>query len=398
MRRSARLIKDYLALGKARLSLLVAGTAYAGFFMGSTEANSRRKYLNPTCNAEKKDFFSGRTRAAAKTTMGVWLTSMAAAGLNQWFEVPLDRLMRRTSSRPMVRGAIGTKGALFFVTATGTAGAILLANASETITPTLLALINIGIYVGIYTPMKLISVHSTAVGAVVGAIPPIIGYISGYYSMNYTDHIQSPDSKQQHKSSTIFMMFGKTIQSIQDNIVPIVESIGLGSILYCWQFPHFNALSWRLREDYNRAGFRIAAVISHKKLFNGALIHSIILIPLTLLLTLDLVHPHRRKEPEISPHPYDHRSVHFIRKLQVNTNMITNGLSLASNIILSILALQFKVNPNGKTSRRLFLYTLVHLPFLLSSVVVSKIGRQKFSPKMVNSDFQHVATPVPMEI
>lgn len=84
-----------------------------------------------------------------------------------------------------------------------------------------------GVFIGVYTPMKRYSIGCTWVGAIVGAVPPLIGYAGA------TGSIQP-------------------------------ASLVLAALLYCWQFPHFNALSWNLRSDYTRAGYRVMCAVNQR--------------------------------------------------------------------------------------------------------------------------------------
>lgn len=84
-----------------------------------------------------------------------------------------------------------------------------------------------GVFIGVYTPMKRYSIGCTWVGAVVGAMPPLMGYVGA------TGSIQP-------------------------------ASLVLAALLYCWQFPHFNALSWNLRADYTRAGYRVMCAVNQR--------------------------------------------------------------------------------------------------------------------------------------
>ena len=150
------------------------------------------------------------------------------------FEPKYDAMMSRTRNRPLVRGLIGKKGALLFATATGALG---VGSLWFGVNPTVafLGSLNIFLYAGVYTPMKRISVLNTWIGAVVGGIPPLMGWAAAAG--------QSATGSGEWRE----LLFSD-------------GSIGgwlLAGLLFAWQFPHFNSLSWPIREEYKNAGYRM---------------------------------------------------------------------------------------------------------------------------------------------
>merc|ERR1711997_999785 len=125
-----------------------------------------------------------------------------------------------------------------FVLACGTSGAILMWTIVNPLA-SILAMTNIFLYTSVYTPMKRLSIVNTWVGSVVGAIPPLIGWVSATGCLD-------------------------------------LGALVLGGILYTWQFPHFNALSWNLRPDYSKAGYRMMSVTNPDLCKRVALRHSIL--------------------------------------------------------------------------------------------------------------------------
>ncbi|RMX68344.1 hypothetical protein DD238_004456 [Peronospora effusa] len=191
----------YSQLGKARLSALVVMTTGAGFLMAGGP-------------------ISWCTFAAA--TVGTSLAAVSANTFNQSWEVELDAKMQRTHRRPLPSGRISQSHALTFGAATGTASAAVLAVGCSPLVASL-GVLNIGLYSLVYTPMKMKSELNTWVGSVVGAIPPIMGWAAA------TGTIMAP------------------------------EAALLAYLMYCWQMPHFFALSWRSRKDYARGGYKMVA-------------------------------------------------------------------------------------------------------------------------------------------
>ena len=158
----------------------------------------------------------------AISTFGVGLTSASANAINQMVEVPFDSQMNRTRNRVLVKGLLTPLHAMTFATVSGVSGAVLLWNFVNP-QASMLAITNLFLYTSVYTPMKRLSILNTWVGSVVGAIPPVIGWVSATGTLD-------------------------------------VGALVLGGILYTWQFPHFNSLSWNLRPDYSRAGYRMMSV------------------------------------------------------------------------------------------------------------------------------------------
>lgn len=198
--KSPSLTKAYFDLAKARLSLLVVTTSAAGFVAAGGPISTQLDVLTAV-------------------TLGTFLCSASAAALNQIFEVDRDRNMKRTQQRPLVTGVLTTKQATTAAAAWGVAGTGLLAAGTDPVT-TALGVGNIALYAGLYTYTKPISIYNTWIGAVVGAIPPVMGWTAA------------------------------TGGSVFD-----VEALLLGSTLYLWQMPHFFALSFMHRADYKRGGF-----------------------------------------------------------------------------------------------------------------------------------------------
>ncbi|KAL7449108.1 hypothetical protein ACHAWC_001197, partial [Mediolabrus comicus] len=203
---SSSTISNLAELSKARLSALVVSTTAFGFLS-----------VGPTALA----YTSLPTFAAA--SLGTALCASSAATFNQVIEVERDRKMKRTGNRPLVNGSVSKEMAIGLGCLTGSTGGILLGLGTDPIT-TMLGVGNIGLYAGLYTYLKPKSEINTWVGAIVGAIPPVMGWTAAGGS------ILDP------------------------------EAILLGSTLFLWQFPHFFALNWMYRTDYKRGGFSMVAV------------------------------------------------------------------------------------------------------------------------------------------
>jgi len=199
--RSSRsgLIRDLVELVKARLTLLVLVTTAVGFYLG----------------AEGPINFA----ALLHTVFGTAAAAAGAAALNQWWEYKLDALMQRTRSRPVPAGRMRPRVAVLLGTALSIFGIAYLAFVCNALSAALAA-ITIIIYIFAYTPLKRVSTFNTALGAVPGALPPMIGWAAARGTLN----------------AGAWMLF---------------------AILFFWQLPHFFAIAWMYRDDYARAGFQM---------------------------------------------------------------------------------------------------------------------------------------------
>lgn len=212
----------YKELIKSKLAGLVALTAMAGYAIAPGESS---------------------VVTLIATTVGTGLCIGSANAINQWIETPYDAQMLRTRNRVLGRRALSQAHAFGFGALTGLTGVSILAACVNPITA-ILGAANIVLYTCIYTPMKRTSIANTWAGAVVGAIPPMMGYTA------VTGTLADP---------------GAWV---------------LGGLLYAWQFPHFNALAWNLRADYSKAGYRMMAVTDPKLNARVSLRYSLAMFPL----------------------------------------------------------------------------------------------------------------------
>jgi protoheme IX farnesyltransferase len=191
------LFGDLLLLTKARLSFLVIVTTFVGFCMGTRGALEWLPLLG--------------------VTIGTALAAAAAAVLNQYMESHVDRLMERTRHRPLPAGRMKPEAALGLGIALAVAGVVLLWFAANAMSA-YLAAATVAIYLFFYTPLKRKTSLCTIVGAVSGAIPPVIGWTAAHPSLDFG----------------AWVLFG---------------------VLFTWQMPHFLAIAWMYRDEYRQAGF-----------------------------------------------------------------------------------------------------------------------------------------------
>ncbi len=220
-------LKAYLVLGKYRLTMLVAISAAFGYSMA---ASSNFSWLLLSIMA-----LSG------------YLITSGAGALNQVFEREWDALMKRTRNRPIPAGVLSLKESIIYAILTGIAGVGLLGYYFN-LPAALLGVIGYLSYAFVYTPLKRISPFSVFVGAIPGALPPLIGYVG------VIGHIDT---------------FGLILFAFQ----------------FFWQFPHFWAIAWVAHEDYSRAGFKMLPSASGKTRFSVTVImyYTLFTIPLAFL-------------------------------------------------------------------------------------------------------------------
>jgi len=221
-------LADLVALTKPRLNLLVVATSAAGYYMGAAGT------------VEVLPMF--------QAVVGTALVAAGAATLNQHYERDTDALMGRTRLRPLPDGRVSPHDALVFGIILAFSGLLTLAFTSAL--STILALTTLVVYLAIYTPMKRRSPGATLVGAVPGALPPLIGWAASSDSASFGGW-------------TLF------------------------AIVFLWQIPHFMAIAWMFRDDYRKAGFPLLPVVEPDGVRAGrqALIYSMALLPVSLLPT-----------------------------------------------------------------------------------------------------------------
>ncbi|KAL4891003.1 UbiA prenyltransferase family-domain-containing protein [Aspergillus ambiguus] len=250
-----RKLAAFLALTKPRLSVLIVlstTSAYGMYPISSLLALDPSMAPLPTLSTSTLTFLY--------LTAGTFLSSCSANTLNMIFEPKYDALMSRTRNRPLVRGLVSRPAAVLFAIATAVAGLGLLYFGTNP-TVTALSAGNIALYAFVYTPLKRIHVINTWVGAVVGGIPPLMGWVAAAGQTATTGHDTWRD-----------MLLSE-------------DSIGgwlLGGILFAWQFPHFNALSHTIREEYKAAGYKMLAWTNPARNTRVALRYSVLMFPLSI--------------------------------------------------------------------------------------------------------------------
>ncbi len=221
-------MRNYIELTKPRITWLILMSTAVGYYFGARGG-------------------SWSWLGIVHTLFGTMLIASGTAALNQYYEREGDSKMRRTQARPLPSGRLAPGRALIFAIAISAIGFAELTFFVNTLTG-LLGLFTLLSYLFVYTPLKKRSFHSTTIGAMPGAMPPLIGFAAARGTIT-------------------------------------TEAWILFLILFLWQFPHFYAIAWMYREDYQRAGIRMLPVIDDGGEATAwhILLFATVLIPISLL-------------------------------------------------------------------------------------------------------------------
>ncbi|KAF2675622.1 protoheme IX farnesyltransferase mitochondrial precursor [Lentithecium fluviatile CBS 122367] len=247
-----RMLTTYLSLSKPRLSFLVVLTATAAYSLYPVPG-----LLAPATTATP----SLSTLTLFFLTTGTALCASSANALNMLMEPEHDAKMSRTRNRPLVRKLISPRGAIVFAIVCGAMGTGALYYGVNP-TTAFLGAANAVLYAGVYTPLKRISVLNTWIGAVVGGIPPLMGWTAAA-------------GQCAHDGTWQELLFGE-------------GSAGgwlCAALLFAWQFPHFNSLSWSIREEYKHAGYRMLCWVNPAQNGRVALRYALLMFPVCIGLS-----------------------------------------------------------------------------------------------------------------
>jgi protoheme IX farnesyltransferase len=245
----------------------------------------------------------------ANTLLGTALVAASASGLNQWLERETDARMPRTADRPLPAGRLSSVQVLSFSAMTIVAGLAWLFWAVGP-RPAALGLLTWVIYVWIYTPLKTRTTANTAVGAVAGALPVLMGWSAVGAPLN-------------------------------------VRAWSLFLIVFIWQFPHFMAIAWIYRRQYAGAGLKMLSTVDSSGFRSGAqaIVSALVLIPVSLVPCL----------------------------MQPAGEMVF-GWALVLGVGQLIFAIRFFVQMNDEAARRLLLASLVYLPAMMGLLVLGPLA------------------------
>jgi protoheme IX farnesyltransferase len=287
VRRATR-TADFLTLTKPRLNLLVLITTLGGLYLAAPAGVP--------------------LVLVAHTLIGTALVAGGASALNQVWERDTDGLMRRTRLRPLPDGRLRASEGIRFGVLLSAVGLAELA-LGVTVAAAIVAMLTLGCYLLLYTPLKRRTWLSTLIGAVPGALPPVIGWAAATGGLS----------------------------------LPAVVLFG---IVFFWQIPHFLAIAWIYREDYARAGIPLLPVIEPDGRSTGrqALFYAAMLLPVSVL-----------------PAFIDLAGAAYI------------AVATVLGVAFVALSARFARERSTEAARRLFLASIVYLPLLWAALVIDRL-------------------------
>jgi protoheme IX farnesyltransferase len=290
------LLGDFSQLFKVRVTSLVVMTAWAGYFMGASKSG-----------------VSSLSWTLFNALLGIGLTSAGAAALNEAVEHRVDGLMARTRNRPLpaqrMRLSTGFTAGILAVLA----GSVYLALTTNLLTGGL-ALLTVAAYLGCYTPLKKISPISTFVGAFPGAMPPLLGWTA-----------------------------------VRGKIE--IEALVLFTIVFVWQFPHFQAIAWLYREDYAAGGIKMLPVVDKagRSVVRQMLAYSSVLIPVSLLPS----------------------GLHMTGRVYLSGALVLGLIFLWFNLRLALTNLPTTAPASKRFARQLLQASVTYLPLLFALMMIN---------------------------
>ncbi len=286
-------LSDYWALTKPEVNFLILITTGVGFYLG--------------CGSEAQTF---SFIALLNTLLGTLLVASGTGSLNQYIEREFDAQMRRTARRPAAAGRLKPAAVLTFGLVLAVTGSIYLAIAANLLA-SLLAILTLLTYLFVYTPLKRKTPLCVLVGAFPGAMPPLIGWAAASGRLN-------------------------------------VHAAVLYAILFLWQFPHFMAIAWMYREDYDRAGY----LVLPKGKARVPFVTLETFLPLLALVAISMVQ-----------FPTRHAAIFYCAGALLGLGFLYFGL-------------EFALQRSRSAARRLLAASIVYLPllFVLSATLCNRAG------------------------
>jgi len=284
-------LSEYWALTKPEVNFLILITTGVGFYLG--------------CGSEARTF---SFVSLFNTLLGTLLVASGTGTLNQYIERKFDAQMRRTARRPAADGRLKPAAVLTFGIVLAVTGAIYLAIAANLLA-SLLAILTLLAYLFVYTPLKRKTPLCVLVGAFPGAIPPLIGWAAASGRLN-------------------------------------IEAWTLYATLFLWQFPHFMAIAWMYREDYDRASY----LVLPKGRGRVPFVTLETLLPLLALVAISMVQ-----------FPTRHAAIFYCASALLGLGFLYFGL-------------KFVLQRSRSSARRLLAASIVYLPllFVLSATLCNR--------------------------
>lgn len=281
-----RRVADYVELTKPRIAVMVLVTVAAGYLMAAG-ADARLVTL-------------------LHTLIGTGLVAAGASAWNNWIERVSDAKMNRTAHRPLPAGRLHHLEVLVFGTALAVTGVNYLLHALPTPYPALIAALTFFTYVAVYTPLKPVTTLNTHIGAIPGALPPVIGWCAATGTIGWG-------------AVTLFL------------------------VLLFWQLPHFMAIAWMYRHDYARAGLKMIPVLdpTGARTSRSMIVWCVVLIAASLLPVV------------LSP-------VDFV--------YLVGALALGAFFLRS--TLKFRHNRTERQARQVLKASILYLPSIMGLLLV----------------------------
>lgn len=287
---------DFSQLFKLRVTSLLVMTAWTGCFMAAAKTGD-----------------SSLSLTLLHALLGIGLTSAGAAALNEAVEHRVDAKMARTRNRPLPARRMSLRMGFTAGILSAVAGSLYLALTTNVLTG-VLAISTVVAYLGLYTPLKKISPISTLVGAFPGAMPPLLGWTA---------------------------IRGKVE----------IEAVVLFTIVFVWQFPHFQAIAWLYREDYAAGGIKMLPVVDQagRSVVRQMLAYSSVLIPVSLLPSL----------------------LHMAGQVYLMGALALGLIFLWFNLRLAITNLPTTDPASRKFARQLLQASITYLPLLFALMMIN---------------------------
>ncbi len=289
-------LADFSQLFKIRVTSLVVMTAWTGYFMGAAKSG-----------------VSSLSLAMLHALLGIGMTSAGAAALNEAVERKIDAKMARTRNRPLPAGRMRVSTGFAAGILAVLAGSLYLAFTINVLTGAL-ALATVAAYLGLYTPLKKVSPISTFVGAFPGAMPPLLGWTAARGKVE-------------------------------------IEAVVLFTIVFVWQFPHFQAIAWMYRDDYAAGGIKMLPVVDHegRSVVRQMLAYSSVLLPVSLLPV----------------------GLHMAGKLYLAGALVLGLIFLWFNFRLALTNLPTTAPASRKYARQLLQASVTYLPLLFGLMMIN---------------------------
>jgi len=287
-------LKDYNQLLKPNLSGMVVFSSVIGYLMA------------PNISFAWNDF--GLWQRVITLFIGGMMVTGGANTINQILERDSDRLMKRTRLRPLPDGRMGDTEAWIFAALTGVVGAVVLGYYFNPLAG-MLSFLSLLLYAFAYTPMKKIHPIAVLIGAIPGALPPLIGWVAATGSMD-------------------------------------IGGIVLFTLQFFWQFPHFWAIAWVAFDDYNNAGIRMLPTRERETRFTAVqcMLYSLVLIPMAMV-------PQRLG-------------------MAGTTGM---WVCMAAGLLYFVASVAFYFKNDYKSARRVMFASFIYLPSILLALVIDKV-------------------------